>query len=216
MTSRSDLRESAPDLARLPIIFNRRAISIAEGLRAGLSTAIIVAASQWLHWPGLMEAALAALFTCLCDAGGPVRRRVPALLSFSLIGALIVGGGGLARNLGLPGALPISLAVIFCCTFARIYGQAIQQVGSLLCVVTVLSLDHALPDLESAATLGGMFLAGGLWATLLTMVLWRVYPYLPARKAIAHAYRSLALLTQDLHEVVRGECTDADWERHAR
>ena len=85
MTDRSDLRGAAPDLARLPIVFNVRAVSLAEGLRAGLSTAIIIAASEWLHWPGLMEAALAALFTCLCDAGGPVRRRVPALLGFSLL-----------------------------------------------------------------------------------------------------------------------------------
>ncbi len=48
------------------------------------------------------------------------------------------------------------------------------------------------------------------------MVLWRVYPFLPARKAIAHAYRSLALLTQDLHAVVCRACTEADWERHSR
>jgi uncharacterized membrane protein YccC len=216
LTKRRDLRGTAPDLARLPIAFNRRAVSIAEGLRAGLSTAIIIAASEWLHWPGLMEAALAALFTCLCDAGGPVRRRVPALLSFSLLGALIVGGGGLIRGLGLPVALPAAVLVIFCCTYARIYGQAVQQVGSLLCVVTILSLDRNLPDIESAAHLGGMFLAGGIWATVLTMGLWRVYPYLPARKAIAHAYRSLALLTQDLHGIARSDSPDAAWERHAR
>jgi uncharacterized membrane protein YccC len=216
MTGRRALRETAPDLARLPINFNLRAVSLAEGLRAGLSTAIIIAASEWLHWPGLREAALAALFTCLCDAGGPVRRRVPALLSFSLLGALIIGGGGMVRSLGPPVALPIAVLVLFCCTYARIYGQAVQQVGTLLCVVTVLSLDRAEPDLASAARLGGMFLAGGVWATVLTMGLWRVYPYLPARKAIAHAYQSLALLTQDLHAVVRTETTAAAWERHAR
>jgi uncharacterized membrane protein YccC len=216
LTDRSDLRGAAPDLARLPIDFNIRAVSLAEGLRAGLSTAIIVAASEWLHWPGLMEAALAALFTCLCDAGGPVRRRVPALLGFSLLGALIVAGGGLVRGLGLEVALPVAVLTIFCCTYARIYGQAVQQVGTLLCVVTVLSLDRALPDLESAATLGGMFFAGGLWATVLTMGLWRLYPFLPARKAIAHAYQSLALLTQDLHGVAQTETSDAAWERHAR
>ena len=34
---------SAPDLARLPIVVNMRAISLSEGLRAGLSVAAIIA-----------------------------------------------------------------------------------------------------------------------------------------------------------------------------
>ena len=216
MTGRADLRGSAPDLARLPIAFNLRAVSLAEGLRAGLSTAAIVAASEWLHRPALLEAGLGALLTCLCDTGGPVRRRVPALLAFSLLGGLLMGGGGLIRSLGLAAALPVALAAIFCCTFARIYGQAAQQVGTLLCVVLVLSLDRSLPDLAGAAELGGTFLAGGLWAALLTIGLWRVHPYLPVRRAIAETYRALAVLTQDLRAVMEARTADADWERHAR
>jgi uncharacterized membrane protein YccC len=207
---------AAPDLARLPIAVNLKAVSLPEGLRAGLSTAVIIAASQWLHWPGLIESALGALLTCLCDAGGPVRRRVPALISFSVLGSLVTIGGGLVRGFGLPVALPFAALVIFCGTFARIYGQSAQQVGTLLCVVLVLSLDRALPDFAAAARLGGMFLAGGAWATLLTLGLWRLHPYLPARKAVANAYQSLALLTQDLHAVLKTRISDAAWDLHAR
>src|SRR5580692_8880195 len=90
----------APDLARLPITHNRRALSIAEGVRAALSVSVIIAASEYLDIPLLREAALAALWTCLCDPGGPVHRRVPALLSFTAIGALTTGCLGLIRGLG--------------------------------------------------------------------------------------------------------------------
>ena len=81
---------------------------------------------------------------------------------------LIVIAGGLARGLGPAVALPFAVLVIFAGTFARIYGQAAQQVGTLLCIVLVLSLDHAQPSLASAATLGGFFFLGGAWATVVT------------------------------------------------
>ncbi len=68
------------DLGHLPVSLDLRALSVAEGVRAALSVAVIVAANEWIAFPPLNEAALAALLTCLCDAGGPFRRRVPALL----------------------------------------------------------------------------------------------------------------------------------------
>lgn len=220
------LRTAASDLARLPIQFNPRGFSLAEGIRAGLSTAVIIAASQFLQWPGLIEAALAALLTCLCDAGGPIRRRVPALLIFAVVGALITGGGGLIRGLGPALVLPFAVAGIFCLAYVRVLGQSAQQVGMLLCVVLVLSIDRAAPGIAAAATLGSMFLAGGLWATLLTMVIWPVYPFQPARMAVSLTYEKLALLAADLNALVagrdaagdwqNGDWQNGDWESHAR
>lgn len=95
----------APDLARLPIAHNPRAPSVAEGVRAGLSVSVILAASEYFRLPLLREAALAALWTCLCDPGGPVRRRVPALLSFTVIGALTTGVRGVIRSHGPEGCV---------------------------------------------------------------------------------------------------------------
>ena len=90
---------SAPDLARLPISVNLRAISLAEAVRAALSVSVIIAAGQVLDFPPLRETALAALLTCICDPGGPIRRRVPVLLGFTFLGGLVTACFGLVRDL---------------------------------------------------------------------------------------------------------------------
>lgn len=213
----SPIRRSAPDLARLPIAFDIRAISLMEGARAALSIAAIMAVSIVLHVPGLGEAALAALFTSLCDIGGPLRRRLPALLCFAGIGALMIVAGGLLRGIGPFPAFPFGLLMIFAASFVRIYGPQAQQVGMFLSVITVLSLDHAFADPGPALLLGLMFAGGGIWATILTMLLWRIRPFQPVRRALARAFEALAAEARDLHVLLGEADIDAsDWELHAR
>ena len=207
----------APDLARLPIVVNARAISLSEAIRAGLSVAVIIAASEYLALPVLREAALAALLTCLCDPGGPINRRIPVLVSFALIGAAVTAIYGLLRDFGPAVALPLGVFGLFCSSFVRIYGQAPQQVGALLSTVQILSLDRGNPSLTEAGIVAGAFIAGALWAILLTMVIWRIYPFLPVRRAGAEAYRKLSELVDDLHKLVQSpSISDAEWEAHAR
>ncbi len=64
-------------------MLNLRALSTAEGARA-LAVAVIMAASAVVRWPPLRATAFAALLACLSDPGGPIRRRVPVLLGFSV------------------------------------------------------------------------------------------------------------------------------------
>jgi uncharacterized membrane protein YccC len=205
------------DLKRLPISLNRQGISVMEGVRAALSVAVIIALDQIVDWGPLREAALAAMLTCICDPGGPMQRRVPVLLSFGALGALAVAGLGLLRGFGMPVALPVGVIALACGSLARIYGAGPQTLGALLNVVVVLALDRPLPGFDVAANLAVAFLGGSLWATLLTVVLWPLYPFLPARRAVAACYRSLALLTADLRGILLSGTTDAEaWERHAR
>ncbi|MEA2740648.1 MAG: hypothetical protein QOH05_3955 [Acetobacteraceae bacterium] len=210
-------RFTAPDLARLPIVVNASAISLSEGIRAGLSVAVIIALSEYLAFQPLREAALAALLTCICDPGGPIRRRIPVLLSFALIGAAVTAGYGLLRDFGPIVALPLGVFGLFCSSFVRIYGQAPQQLGALLSTVQILSLDRGNPSMTEAGILAAAFIGGALWAILLTMVIWRIYPFLPARRAVAEAYRKLSELVRDLHTLVQlPTISDAEWEAHAR
>ena len=210
-------RFNAPDLARLPIVVNLRAISLSEGMRAGLSVAVIIALNEYLTFAPLREAALAALLTCICDPGGPISRRVPVLLSFALIGAAVTASFGLLRDFGPAVALPLGVFGLFCSSFVRIYGQAPQQLGALLATVQILSLDEGNPSLTEAAVRAAAFLGGALWAILLTLVIWRIHPFLPARRAVAEAYRQVSELVHDLSGLVQAPwITGAAWEAHAR
>lgn len=217
------MSRAAPDAAGLPqgilplVAFDLRRVSIAEGVRAALSTATLVALNEWLAWPPMSEAALAALLTCLCDPGGPVRRRLPAILSFGVLGALIVAGYRMLGSAPLPLVVPLVCAGLFCTLFVRVFGQAAQVVGNLLAVVQVLALSRSTPDPRVALELGAAFWAGSLWAAVLTLAIWRLHPFLPARRAVADAYRVFAVMAGDLAAVLHGPPPDeAQWDALAR
>jgi len=205
----------AADLARPPIAFDPRALSALEGLRAALAVAAIVAVGTALQRPDLMLAALGALLTCLADPGGPLKQRIGPLVGFGVIGAALLGGFGLVRGLPLAVELPLAGLTLFALSFARIYGLAAQQLGSLLSVVLILALDAPLPGLGAAAKVAAFFLAGNLWAVLLALVIWPLHPYGPVREALARVWRALAALAGDLYRV-RNEPPGAAWDEHAR
>jgi uncharacterized membrane protein YccC len=193
-----------------------RQVSIAEGFRAALSVAVIVALNEVFEWPPLMEAALSALLTCLCDPGGPLGRRIRAILTFGALGALITITFGLLRNEPLGVVIPIACVCVFITGFARIHGQPAMQVGNLLTVVLVLALTRTIGSSREIYELGSTFLGGNLWAALLTLVIWRLQPYAPARRAVGDAYLELARLAQDLRLVLRHpDPHETIWDHHA-
>jgi uncharacterized membrane protein YccC len=203
------------DPTRLAIGLNLRAISVVEGIRAGLAAAVPVGASLYFHVPVLTLAALGALLTCICDPAGPIRRRLPLLLAFVLAGGMFLGGFGLIRQAGIPVTIALAVPLLFGCAFLRVWGQPTQALGNLLAVVLLLGTDDALPW-RAAWHGGAAFVAGGGWALVLTLAIWRVYPYGPARRAVADVWAALA----DYARMTRGLCEDDDppasWEAQAR
>jgi uncharacterized membrane protein YccC len=220
MTQRGTTRTPGADPTRLPIGLDLRAISIAEGVRAGLAAALPVAASVWLDQPLLSLAALGALLTCIVDPGGPLRRRLPILLGFVVAGAMLLGGFGLIRHAGIGATLLAAFPALFCTGFIRVWGAPAQALGNLLAVVLLLGAGD--PAADGAALLGAaLFAAGGAWAMLLTFAIWRIYPYGPARRAVADVWDALAQFSRTLQRLLeaenRGERhSDAAWESHAR
>ncbi|MBV9811794.1 MAG: FUSC family protein, partial [Acetobacteraceae bacterium] len=118
-------------MAGLPAAFalDPRALSLTEGVRASLATCVVVLAASWLSQPVLLSAALAAWLTCLADAGGPLRRRIPILVGFVLLGAFFTGALGVLRGSPLPLTILLASACVFCTSFARVWGQPALQAG---------------------------------------------------------------------------------------
>ena len=139
----------------------------------------------------MMEAALAALLTCLCDPGGPIRRRMPSILAFGLLGATVTVGirrcSATRRWPGDPAGLrwacsaPASRA---CLGQAGDAGRQPADGGAGAGAAT-----RTITDWRTAAELGGMFVGRQPVGALLTLVIWRIYPY-PPRPPRASPMRS--------------------------
>ena len=213
--ARAILRRPEADLGRLPVQLDLHAISLMEGVRAALAVAAIVALDQYMDRPPLMEAALGALFTCLADVGGPIRRRLPAMLTFAMMGAAVTALFGLSRVLPLWVVIPFACFGLLCTNFARVWGSAAMQVGNLLSVVVIFAVYRPM-SLGEAGIYAAAFSGGSLWALLLTLLIWRLHPFGPARAAIAECYRQLGLMAAEMRRLVQGDSSVAAWEAHAR
>jgi uncharacterized membrane protein YccC len=220
MTPRGTTRFAGADPTRLPTGLDLRAISIIEGVRAGLAAALPVAASAWLNQPLLSLAALGALLTCICDPGGTLRRRLPVLLGFVAAGALLLGGFGFIRGFGIVPTILLAGPALFCTGYLRAWGAATQALGNLLAVVLLLGTDDGL-SLNAALSVAALFAAGGAWALLLTLVFWRIHPFGPARRSVADVWDALAAHARMLQRLLETEksgqeLTPHHWEAQAR
>jgi uncharacterized membrane protein YccC len=167
-----------------------------RGLRAGLAVGASLLVGYVFGRP-VGWIALGGLQTIMVDNGGPYRVRV------ANIGTIMVGGAfavliGILAGTSLPAAVLVTFVVCFAATLARVLAQpiAISSVTILVCyVVAVGGAEHT-----PAFALQSMvyFLAGALWAALLSLVLWPADAFAPARTALADAFAALLELVHNL------------------
>jgi uncharacterized membrane protein YccC len=186
LRGRGTLANPGQDLTRLPIGLDPRGLSLVDGVRAALAFGLVILLHEWLPWPPLLTVALAANLACFADAGGPMRARLLVLTVFSLLGGVIWGLFGLMQPLGPVPVVPLAGIVIFGCTYARVWGVQAQAAGNVLVLVLCFALDRPLTP-DQALVAGLVFAAGGLWATLLALLLWRLHPYRPTHRAVAES-----------------------------
>jgi uncharacterized membrane protein YccC len=192
-----------------------------RGIRALVTVGTLMVVSHLLGRSPL-AAALGAFNCLLVDNGGPYRTRLTTMAVALLGGTLaLVAGSLLSANLLV--VIFVTLAVCFAVTYARVVSQPIASTAVLILVVYFAGLGGSLHTLTAARITAEMVLLGGVWTMLISLLLWPIDPFRPARLAVATCYVSLADFTASLTSADKhaGNAEAAmraahDWQRNQR
>jgi uncharacterized membrane protein YccC len=187
-----------PSPSRLAAIL--RSLHWRRGLRAGFAVATAMIVCRLLHHP-MGWAALGGFEATLADNGGPYRSRLNTMAAVIFGGAICGIIGTLAPQNILAAAI-VTAAVCFAVTFARVASQPIANTAVIILVIYFAgfgSADRTLPD---ALANTSFYILGGLWAAAISLFLWPVDPFRPARLEVAACYDLLAGFTANLHTAV--------------
>ena len=164
-----------------------------RGLRAGVAVAAAMVVCHLLDRP-MGWAALGGFETILVDNGGPYRSRLATMMTVLVGGAVACIVGAL-----VPGVLWAAVAVtaVFCfaVTFARVISQPMASTSVIVLVIYFAGLGGSAHTLKGALGNAAAYLLGGAWAAVLSLALWPLDPFRPARQAVAECYALLAEFT---------------------
>jgi uncharacterized membrane protein YccC len=187
-----------------------------RGLRAATAISAPLLLGDALHQPELAWAALGGFEAIISDKGGPYRSRIGSL-------GLLTAAGGVGCMLGalvaghLAYAFPVTLLWCFAWTYFLVLGEPFASAGPLIQVIYICGLGAPTGDVRLAATHAGFLILGGLWSMALSLFLWPLDAYRPARFAISDCYHELGTFLGSIHELnLRKQTRPALWHRLAR
>ena len=197
------------------VSFSLTDASLSEGLRAACAATSMLVLGDVLHQPDFAWAAIGAFWTCLADAAGSNRMRFASMAGFALLSTVCGGLAAYASGLGVTAAAIAVLIFAAGGALGRIWGPAVAQIAILSATACVVMVDHPVRGLADGVSLMGVYLAGCVWATALSLAVWRIHPFAPSRAAAQRVYVRLADACRDCARLVRREGVDfGDWSRH--
>lgn len=183
-------------IVREAVRFDRAGLQLPRGIRfaVGVGVPLFVGVATGHIVDGLAISAGAALVG-LTDSGAPYRRRVPAMLLAATGAAVSTFVGEVTGSYDV-----IAVALLALWSFGAGMFMAISVPAYFVALMSPLAMTlvasfpgDALRSLEH----GALVFAGGAFAILLVLVLWRAHAHLPERVAIAKLYRALAAWVRD-------------------
>jgi uncharacterized membrane protein YccC len=177
--------------------FRAQALAVARqmdwfrGLRAAVALSAPLVLGDLAGIPNLGWAALGGFEAILSDTGGPYRSRLSSLATLSLGGAAGLFLGSLIGG-SLTWALPVTVLWCFLWSYLGVLGQPFSSAGVLVQVIYICGIGAPADSWRAALGAALLLLAGGAWAALLSLLLWPLDAYRPARAAVSDCYEELA------------------------
>jgi uncharacterized membrane protein YccC len=161
-------------------------------------------------------AAIGAFWTCLVDAAGTTARRLNSMAGFALLSTLVGAATAFTSRYGLLPACATVLVVGFCAGFASVLPSVAYQVAVVAATTCVVVADAGPQSLSDSLPFLGTYFAGCVFATILSLAVWRVHPFEPSRRAVRLVYVRLADSMRDIARLSHDGSKDADeWSGHA-
>jgi uncharacterized membrane protein YccC len=186
-----------------------------RGLRAGVALCAPLVLGDLAGIPNLGWAALGGFEAILADTGGPYRTRMSSLATLSLGGATGLFLGSISGS-HLRWALPVTLLFCFLWSYLAVLGQPFSSAGLLVQVIFICGIGAPTSNWHEALNHSLLVLAGGAWAAVLSLLLWPLDAYRPARFAVAACYQELASFLASIYELASRQQPVADQPKDLR
>lgn len=187
-----------------------------RGLRAAVALCVPLVLGDLLGIANLGWAALGGFEAILSDQGGSYRVRLNSLVTLSLGGAAGLFLGAMVGG-SLVWAIPVTMLWCFAWSYLAVLGQPFSSAGILVQVIYICGVGAPAANWHEALQNALLLLAGGAWATALSLFLWPLDAYRPARSAVADCYTELASFMGSVADLAgREEQAASLWHRLAQ
>jgi uncharacterized membrane protein YccC len=209
--------QRATQTARHLFTIGEGKLAIGRGVRTAFALLIPVIAGDILSQPLFAWAALGGWLGSLVDKGGSYRTRAATMSAFAILGFACAYAGTEAAH-RLPVAVISMLVVGLLAGLARVYGDEGSTIGLFIAVIYAVAVGSPSAAPHAALLRAEMFLLGVAWSMVLSLILWPLHPFRPARRAVAATYRVLADFARSLGQVTRtlGDESSGAIHAHAR
>ena len=203
------LRLAGLDLSK-EFRLTRTAPAIEAGLRAGIGMSVPIFLGIAAGQPAVgIMVAFGCWFTLLGDIGGTYVQKARGMVAVNLAGALAMLVGGSVGHIPEL-ALLVTAAWIFVGGLVTLFGSIAAQVSLLSSIMLVIAIGTA--SRANALSQSAWCLAGGAWATALSLGVWSIHPNRPVREAVSKLYVTLSTLLRNGVAAVAQSKDESRWE----